>query len=97
MHLQNGSTTVDGFAVATANARKSAHYARPEHMLFKERNFNLTSLAVESVGYLLQVTSVTSQVAVSCRVHLSVSTGAAPEVGGWSEGRGNLRDAGLSR
>ena len=52
VHLRNGSTTNDGGAARTSEARKRQHYARPEHVSFDERSFKLTTLAVESVGRL---------------------------------------------
>jgi len=43
VHLRNDSATVDNSAAVTA-----AYYARPGHVFFDERSFNVTTLAVDS-------------------------------------------------
>ena len=50
--LIDRSTTNDGCAARTSEARKRQHYARPGHVSFDERSFKLTTLAVESFGRL---------------------------------------------
>ena len=52
VHLRNGSATSDGTAAQTSEAQKRQHYARPGHVSFDERSFQLTTLAVESFGRL---------------------------------------------
>lgn len=52
MHLRNASATTDGPAAITSEERKSAHYARPEHVSFDGRRFKLVTLAVERFGRL---------------------------------------------
>lgn len=48
VHLRVGSAIIDGSAVVTAEARKRAHYARPEHVSFGERSYKIATLRVES-------------------------------------------------
>jgi len=53
MHLRNRSATVDGSTAATAEARKSAQYARPRHCSFDECSLERTTvLVMEGFGCL---------------------------------------------
>ena len=52
VHLRRGNATVDGSTAATSEARKDAHYARPGHVSFDQRSYNLCTFAVECCGRL---------------------------------------------
>ncbi|CAN0301499.1 unnamed protein product, partial [Scytosiphon promiscuus] len=52
VQVRNDSATRDETAAQISDARKRQHDARPGHVSFDERSFNLTTLAVESFGRL---------------------------------------------
>ena len=53
-HMRAGSADGDGLTASKSEARKRGHYARPGHVSFDERSYELATLAVESFGRLGQ-------------------------------------------